>query len=519
MDTNTLTSIHMERSLRMEEELEQRVYKLPDEETLISLGYDPDERWPEVLPFAEDCPPEFPVYALPLCLMKLVYYLAESTQTPPEMAGLLCLGVLSTAFQGRYTLRVTDDWSEPLCLYLAAVADPGERKSAVLNALMRPVYAYERERRITEHAELEREKQERELLESELALEKKRACRTNGKQEARQRVMELSDRLTALTARHPCRLLADDSTQEKLVELMSEQNGCLTICSSEGGVFDLMRGRYDRGVNLDVYLKGHAGDPITVDRLGRQGSHLAAPRLSMILTIQPEVLREVMGSKTFRGRGLCARFLYAYCHTKVGSRRVDVETVPKEVMQDYNAFVKRILAGTGRGELRLSEGADRRRRELQAEIERKLSGDWYRMRDWGGKALGAMLRIAALLHCAASEGEPSESEITEGELLSAELIGKYLGESAEWVYALRTQDDEDEAARYVWKRIQAGRFRTEYTLTEISQLAKGRLPDADRRRDALDRLCALGYLREELRTGTGGRDGFCYRRNPRTLIF
>ena len=71
-----------------------------------------------------------------------------------------------------------------------------------------------------------------------------------------------------------------------------------------------MAGRYDKGTNLDVYLKGHAGEPITVDRIGRKSNHIPGPRLSMMLAIQPQVLNGLMDNPTFRGRGLCGRFLY-----------------------------------------------------------------------------------------------------------------------------------------------------------------------------------------------------------------
>ena len=68
---------------------------------------------------------------------------------------------------------------------------------------------------------------------------------------------------------YPYRLLVDDATPEKLVDLMEQQDGCITVVSAEGGVFDMMAGRYDKTTNIDVYLKAHAGDPLTVDRIGR----------------------------------------------------------------------------------------------------------------------------------------------------------------------------------------------------------------------------------------------------------
>ena len=60
----------------------------------------------------------------------------------------------------------------------------------------------------------------------------------------------------------PFRLLIDDSTPEKLMDVMDEQGGRITVCSTEGGVFQAMNGRYDGGANFDVYLKGQRGRPL-----------------------------------------------------------------------------------------------------------------------------------------------------------------------------------------------------------------------------------------------------------------
>ena len=147
---------------------------------------------------------------------------------------------------------------------------------------------------------------------------------------------------------------------------MDAQGGCITVSSAEGGVFDSMAGRYEKGANFDIYLKGHSGDPITVDRIGRKANHIKAPRLTMMLTIQPDVLNGVMNNSTFRGRGLCGRFLYAVCKSKVGRRAISPPPVPDRVRDEYRAFVRRILSDQGSGIIRLSPEADEVRKSYQA---------------------------------------------------------------------------------------------------------------------------------------------------------
>ena len=131
--------------------------------------------------------------ALPGPLGAFVECLAESTQTPEEMGGTLSLGVLATAFQRRYEVEVTRDWREPLCLYSSAVAPPGERKSAVISALNKPIYEYEAEVRAVEAAEIAQNQTERALLEKALEAAKNSAAKGKANfEEMRAEALELS---------------------------------------------------------------------------------------------------------------------------------------------------------------------------------------------------------------------------------------------------------------------------------------------------------------------------------------
>ena len=67
----------------------------------------------------------------------------------------------------------------------------------------------------------------------------------------------------------PLRLYVDDVTTEKLTSILSDNGGTAAIVSAEGGIFDMLSGIYTKNVNIDVMLKGHSGDCIRVDRIGR----------------------------------------------------------------------------------------------------------------------------------------------------------------------------------------------------------------------------------------------------------
>lgn len=224
---------------------------------------------------------------------------------------------------------------------------------------------------------------------------------------------------------YPFRLLCNDTTPEKLVDLMDTQNGCITVTSAEGGIFDTMQGRYDNKGGLDMYLDAHAGDSIMVDRISRKGNCVQDPRLTMMLTAQPEVLNGLMSSSTFRGRGLCGRFLYAICKSQVGRREVAPQTVSSTVKSNYREFVRRILDDNSTGVIKLSPEADSIRKEYQATVEKRLANEWEDIKDWGGKLTGAAMRIAGLLHAAKVDGNPAAVPVEPDTVAAATEIAEF----------------------------------------------------------------------------------------------
>ena len=470
------------------------------------------QEWELPVPFNDIKTPSFPIESLPAPVAAFVEALAISTQTPLEMSAVLSLGVLSTAFQMRYVLSVTPDWTETLNLYLALVALSGERKSSVISASLKPVYGFEAERRESEEQAIARNRSERILLEKALSNAQNNAAKNGAiSDDCRTNVKAISDELSAFKEIHPFRLLADDTTPEKLIDLIEKNDGCITVASAEGGVFDSISGRYDKVANFDVYLKGHSGDPIAVDRIGRRSNFIQSPRITMILTIQPEVLSGLMKNTTFRGRGLCGRFLYVICKSKIGHRDSNPEPVPEIVKLEYHRFVKRILSCEDEGIIRLSQEADRFRIAYQESIETQLDGKLEHMRDWGGKLVGAMLRIAALLHAAKHE-MPSKELISEDTIIAAVKISDCLIEHAISAYQSMGADESNEDAKYLLKRfISSGKY--ELKKNDAIQLTRGKFKSTEEMEPALKVLVDMGYIRREQRQ-TGGRPSEIILINP-----
>jgi hypothetical protein len=463
------------------------------------------DEWDKPIPFDTIQTPDFPTECLPPPVAAFVEALAESTQTPPEMAAVLSLGVLATALQSKFDLEVTSDWKEPLCLYTVANAPPGERKSAVIGALTKPVYSYEAERREAEAIEIRQNQDERSMLEQRLEAAKKAAAKAKGDNAlaAREEALEISAELAEFKDMHPFRALVDDTTPEKLVDIMDTQDGCITVSSAEGGLFDSMSGRYDKSSNFDVYLKGHAGDPITVDRIGRKPNYVKEPRLTMMLTIQPEVVNGLMNNATLRGRGLCGRFLYVKCKSKVSRRNVNPPPIPNEVKYQYNLFVKDILSSQYKGTIRLSEEAQKLRIQYAETVEQRLGDTLEHMRDWGGKAVGAMLRIAALIHASEVKVNPAEVNISAETVAAAIKIMEVLCVHAMATYQDMGEDGTFEDAKYLLRRINES-GQDEISKRDLWHICKGKFKKVEAMEPALQTLIDMGYVRE-IEQKTGGR--------------
>ena len=135
-------------------------------------GYVPPEQynapkevqWEAPIPFEEITLPPFPVDALPSRVRPYVEAVAETTQTPVDMAGTAAIAVMASCIQGKYLVQAKADWREPTNLYALIVAEPSERKSAVTSLMVRPVNLYETEYNKRNAAALEKNRMQKRIL-------------------------------------------------------------------------------------------------------------------------------------------------------------------------------------------------------------------------------------------------------------------------------------------------------------------------------------------------------------------
>jgi len=451
--------------------------------------------------------PAFPLDVLPGWLDDYVAAVATATQTPPDLAGMLALAVLATVAAGAVEVQPRPGWQEPLCLFIAVGMEAGARKSSVFTAMTRPLADFERQQAtaalpaITETATLRRIA-EQAAAHAEVAASKAPLDRAEELQaEAVARAAEAS----RLVVPPVPRWLIDDATPEALAGLLATY-GRIALLSPEGDVFDQMAGRYNQttGPNLGVYLKGHAGDLLKVDRRGRPPEYVERPCLTIGLTVQPEVLRGLADRPGFRGRGLLARFLYSLPASLVGRRQPGAPPVPPAITDRYALELQALAASltTPAGQdptvLTLEPAAGKLLLGFERELEPRLaagSGDLAELAGWAAKLAGAACRLAGLLHLASHLRDGWARPINADALAGALRLASYLVEHARAVFDLMGADPRLDDARWLLDWI-SRTDRAQFSRRDAHPSApRGRFRKAADLEPALRLLEEHGYLR------------------------
>jgi replicative DNA helicase len=473
-------------------------------------------RWDEPIPLgrASQRLPAFPVDVFPDWAGEFVTATAEATQTPVDLAAALVLSALATAAGGRAVVEVRAGWREPLNLYTATALPPGARKTPVFNRVTVPLTEAE-EAAITEaRTEIAEADARRRAALADAARAQQDA--DNASDDARDEAVHFAahTRLMAEAITVPTmpRLLADDITPESLASLMAEQGGRIAILSDEGDVFSMMAGRYSKsgGPNLAVYLKGHAGSRLRVDRKSRDPEYIKAPALTLGLAVQPAVIESLSNVPGARGLGLLARFLFAIPPSNVGHRKVGAPPVPDDITKRYEdelvLLVQSLAEWTDPAVIVFTPDADHRLLAFEADLEPRLAphGDLGHITDWASKLAGHTVRIAGLLHLAHNVRSGWGYPIHPDTVDAATTVARYYTAHALAVFDLIGADPNIARARMLvdWIRARQGEA---FTRRDIHQAHRASFPKAADIDPVLELLTEHAYIRPRATDRPAGR--------------
>jgi replicative DNA helicase len=485
-----------------------------------------DGIWEPVTPFEDAKLPRFPTEVLPRWLREFVECESIATQTPRDLSAMLVLSSCATVSAKQFKVSVRNDWREPLNVWTLTALPPGCRKSAVFGDVTRPIREYEQQEGKRMAPEIAEAAERRQIAEEKL--KKWRSEVTGdipGKQKkstiAEEDVLRLAREVDQMKVPAAPRLVVDDITMEKLATMLEWQGGRLALLTAEGGMFEIIAGLYSGGsANYDVFLKGHAGDDLMVDRQNRESVCIRNPALTLGLAVQPEVVRSLAGRSGFRGKGLLGRFWYCLPPNWMGCRQVAPPGVPDNVREEYRrrmlALLEMQIEETERI-LTFSAEALAAFEDFEQWLEPQLDpdGELGGMTDWAGKLAGAVVRIAGILHVA--EHQPSDNFLISRDTLRAAIqIGEYLIPHARAAYAMLGADPAIEEAKSLFRWITRNgeeEFKKKECFDGVrGQAAFGAVKDIDR---GLGLLVEHGYIRPKTQDRQGpGRRSEVYQVNP-----
>jgi len=506
-------------------------------------GADPASsgEWELPVPLStRDTLPAFPVDALPEPLASFVAKKAEALRTAPDLLAVFVLPALSAVAAGRVKVEPWPGWLEPVTLHVVGVAPPGSMKSACHAAAVAPL------------GHLEAEWQERHGAEvaGQLALlevgEKRRSklssAAANAEEPTERRRLEdelvtLAGELDAAPTPAVPRLVVTDATAEKLEQLLSQHSGRMGWISDEGGALvSIATGRYKAAgatVPLDVFLKGHSGEPLVVERIGRPAVRVMSPALTVGVAVQPSLMHDVGRSDALLGQGIVARWLIAWPDLEPVNRSLPPPAAVTEYEERYRGRVVEIEAALAcRGAepkvLRLDPDALEIARAwfLQVHAGQLPGGALESVAAWAAKLDGATMRLAGLLALAEN---PRTDRVDARAVTRAIALAKYFAAHALYAFGEMGSRDDIRHARTIlaairraqpsatkWKGLPA--LITRRDVFESVRGTRG-LDTSEAVGEALEVLAGYGYIRrvEDSAAKGKGRPSERWEVNPATL--
>jgi replicative DNA helicase len=381
-----------------------------------------EDAWDEPVPLNERGKvPAFPVEKMPGWMADWSTETAREKGASVDLAATLVLGVVSGALARHVQVSPRPGWYEPTNLYLVTALEPGQRKTPIFKAALRPVRAVEYHRmqdwqNANAAASLAGEiltKRRRDLV-SEAA-----AGSDDLTEEAlRERMGQLVEGLGPTETGPRPRLLTEDITPEGLTTMLADQGRVISASDEGAALFENLGGRYARGsASWDVFNKAHSAADLVVDRKGSGSEIVWDPALTLIVASQPKVLRDLWGKPGSEERGVLSRPLYAFPEPVYGTGRTLAAS--ESVLSAFDVAIRALLEDVplltldddGKPRpvtLRFDSAAERsfERYEAEVAVERRDLGTSDQAEDeiaylgWLSKLAGQTARLAACLHAA-----------------------------------------------------------------------------------------------------------------------
>jgi hypothetical protein len=456
----------------------QPEHRQPAFPVVATAPHEAPDPWEAPAPLGGMCepPPPWPWPALPPALRDMGEAIMETFNTSNEMAAAAVLGVASIALSNKARVELKRDHRQFSNLFFLVAAGVASGKTPVTRAAQGPLVDWQRERREAWKLACDqwdaRQKRVWAMIHG-FEDEAKRLARgsTEGR-DAAAIEREIARLRGELEDRPPEPILfCGDATSEALGRRMQERAGAIGVLSGEARkILSIAKGRYVEGGDIDLWLAGHAGDYLRVDRSAKDKPSYEIPEacLSALIMTQPDSLQSLGEAECLRESGFLARWLYLIPEHDRGA--YPVESIPATVAGRYARTVRALIDlprasledGTPAPHLvRLAPDAfdcwrafhDSTVREI-GETRETRPGSFLQ---WLSKLPEHVARLALLFHaCQHAEGAPL-GRIERNTIEDAILLAGVLAVHARRAFAIMGGDVETARARKVWSWLDRNR--------------------------------------------------------------
>lgn len=421
------------------------------------------EAWEKPLPFRNSThigDDSFPLDILPIPLQNMADGLIRTMNLPSSMAGSLMLSVVSIALRKKFKVFIKDDHIQYGNLDVMLVVPVAGSKTPAIKACM-PAF-------------LEKQKEYAELYQEELhnfyAVEKAynheitKIEKSKDDIEAKTRkIIDLRKRIGERPTEKS--LLCSNTSSEALERKLFENNEAIGIICSEGRtVLEIIKGKYNStgGTDCGVWLSGHAGDYIKIDRIGRKSFELFHPILAALLALQPDALEAAGECPGLRHSGFLPRWLYVYCDVRHSD--YPSENISLSIKDSFNGLLKKIinLSDDIERDVKLSSEAFSLWKQYHDQLKRVILADQLTISpmliDCLNKLPEHIARLALILHVADTISNNVDSYTIEADTMRDAIIaGDYFRKHIEKAVSTIGENENIVLARKLWQWLQSKR--------------------------------------------------------------
>ena len=256
----------------------------------------------------------FPIDCFPPMLRAFVENVSDVYGVPVELPAVSVIAAIASMFRKR--IYSQDRHLNYPQIWVMFVARSGVGKTKPLRTAFEPVEA-------ADSRSWEKYIREKEDYDAKVAATKK-----SSKKE---------ERLTPPIRKHR---LITDITPEALIQKIYE-NGGITVFRDELAGWFKDIGRYNKSGEVQSYLSMFDNTPIQLARKTDGDTFIADPYLSIVGTIQPEVLKSVLKQEQMEYNGMAQRFLFVFPDNQKRTYMSDAE-LDKELSANYAQFIEYI---------------------------------------------------------------------------------------------------------------------------------------------------------------------------------